>query len=195
MTNIKKLQQHYADICEWNKIAGNDHTADTKNQVGRVQEEINEMALTMATEVTLASTITLLDDFCDIFVTGVYLDYMQNNRLPDIGHMIGVTSIPFAQVTPNNALQFVFSNIDYDLFDIVGGIGEVIDNNYTKFIEASDRDALEQSLNMFDKLDVPVYVVDYNDATTHLKIIKRRYDNKIMKPYGFVSVDLSPYVY
>ncbi len=111
MTNIEKLQQHYADICEWNKIAGNDHTADTKNQVGRVQEEINEMALTMATEVTLDSTITLLDDFCDIFVTGAYLDYMQNNRLPDIGHMIGVTSIPFAQVTPNNALQFVLATL------------------------------------------------------------------------------------
>jgi hypothetical protein len=77
-------------------------------------------------------------------------------------------------------------------FDIEKGIAAVALNNLSKYIEDGEFDRVEATLQHYALKGVLCYV-DFNKKHK-LYAIKRKSDDKVMKPVGFVSVVLEQFI-
>lgn len=77
-------------------------------------------------------------------------------------------------------------------FDIEKGMAAVALNNLSKYIDEYDKDRLWATFEKYKKEGVEVYR-EFNERHK-LWAVKRTSDNKVMKPVGFVSVQLDQFI-
>ena len=77
-------------------------------------------------------------------------------------------------------------------FDIEKGMAAVALNNLSKYIELEDTDRLDATLAHYAEKGIDCYFT-YNNRH-NLYVVKRKSDDKVMKPVGFVSVILEQFI-
>lgn len=187
---MNKLKQQfinlYNDVARWNFVAGNTSydMSDIKNQTLYTQSEIKELEDNQKAyfDTKTARYTAYIDDICDIFVTSAFRDYQLNKfsscflyeLTPQTKSLKDLQ--PANTLTPTCALGFVFA--DWEEFDIIGAIEKVQQSNWSKFIPIQYAGAIADSVEKLTLEHGEVYTVE-NEGYC---IIKRKSDNKILKP-------------
>lgn len=189
-----KLIQQYNRVLVWNGFAGKTVDEPTLNQIERVREEITELNVTTSVPIgnDYDRKVQLVDDLADIFVTAAFLDNMNyagtrcsvycygtNDKIDELLANRNYHELK-SFITVDNALKVVSEialSDKNDCFDLLGAIENVMDSNFSKFIPRGANNWLALALDEYkDKEDV--YVVD----SSLYHVIKRKHDDKIMKP-------------
>lgn len=216
-TPLKRLAD---EIVAWNAAAGKfpgERAATLEellNQEARVVEELKELIHAMA-ESDLTET---LDAVCDIFVTASYYLALAKNTQVSIDSCV----VPPAEIEtikaqlaelaeqaenlPERSVEQMLDNplivkslevslaLVRDLpVDFIGAQQAVNDNNASKYV-SSEAVAQESVAHYAAKgEEVVAHASSYLDKPVF--VLKRTSDDKIMKPVGFVSVELAPFIY
>ena len=216
-TPLKRLAD---EIVAWNAAAGKfpgERAATLEellNQEARVVEELKELIRAMA-ESDLTET---LDAVCDIFVTAsYYLALAKNTQVsiescvvpPAEFETIQAQLAELAEQAENLPERSVAQMLDNPLIvkslevslalvrdlpvDFIGAQQAVNDNNASKYV-ASEAVAQESVAHYAAKgEEVVAHASSYLGKP--IFVLKRTSDDKIMKPVGFVSVELAPFIY
>lgn len=216
-TPLKRLAD---EIVAWNAAAGKfpgERAATLEellNQEARVVEELKELIHAMA-EKDLTET---LDAVCDIFVTASYYLALAKNRQVSIEscvlppaeiETIQAQLAELAQQADNLSERsieqmldnpFIVKSLEVSLalvrdlpVDFIGAQQAVNDNNASKYV-ASEAVAQESVAHYAAKgEEVVAHASSYLGESVY--VLKRTSDDKIMKPVGFVSVELAPFIY
>jgi hypothetical protein len=216
-TPLKRLAD---EIVAWNAAAGKfpgERAATLEellNQEARVVEELKELIHAMA-ESDLTET---LDAVCDIFVTAsYYLALAKNMQVsiescvvpPEEIETIQAQLAELAEQAENLPERSVAQMLDNPLIvkslevslalvrdlpvDFIGAQQAVNDNNASKYV-ASEAVAQESVAHYAAKgEEVVAHASSYLGKPVF--VLKRTSDDKIMKPVGFVSVELAPFIY
>jgi len=215
------LTHHADEVVQWNKAAGKlpEHPdyIQIMQQFLLVLEEADETAHAFEQE----DQVEVLDGVCDVFVVASYalhlaagatlsswfeteeftnftdvecvaelkrlrktwVDASSSSDKPSV-NMITALSL----VALRSALR-LSETLDGDF---IGALKAVNENNASKF--PTSPDIVDKTVDLYEEQKVEVNAVEtfYNGKPCY--VIKRASDGKIMKPYGFVSVDLKPYV-
>ena len=216
-TPLKRLAD---EIVAWNAAAGKfpgERAATLEellNQEARVVEELKELIHAMA-EDDLTET---LDAVCDIFVTASYYLALAKNtqvsiescvlppaeiktiqaRLADLAQQ--ADNLPERTTEQMLDNPFIVKSLEVSLalvrdlpVDFIGAQQAVNDNNASKYV-ASETVAQESVAHYAAKgEEVVAHASSYLGAPVF--VLKRTSDDKIMKPVGFVSVELAPFIY
>lgn len=216
-TPLKRLAD---EIVAWNAAAGKfpgERAATLEellNQEARVVEELKELIHAMA-ESDLTET---LDAVCDIFVTASYYLALAKNTQVSIEscvvppaeiETIQAQLAELAEQAENLPERSVAQMLDNPLIvkslevslalvrdlpvDFIGAQQAVNDNNASKYVASA---AVAQE-------SVAHYAAKGEEVVAHASsylgkpvfVLKRTSDDKIMKPVGFVSVELAPFIY
>lgn len=200
---VRDYSTYVKDVIKWNDIANklkDEYTTnDIVNQKERVYEELQE-----AIDAIKAQDYTELKDaICDIFVTGVYLDYMINYvddsffrrykkttstiyRESDLGALFEKIKIALDNDSYDKLAYYIFRMCESIKCDIKHDIKLVLENNDSKFL--NNEDDAKKSLIMYEGKNEKVkihYSEKYNKY-----VILRLSDNKVMKPHNFKTVVL-----
>ena len=216
-TPLKRLAD---EIVAWNAAAGKfpgERAATLEellNQEARVVEELKELIHAMA-ESDLTET---LDAVCDIFVTASYYLALAKNtqvsiescvvppaEIETIQAQLGelaeqAENLPERSVAQMLDNPLIVKSLEVSLalvrdlpVDFIGAQQAVNDNNASKYV-ASEAVAQESVAHYAAKGEAVVA-----HASSYLGkpvfVLKRTSDDKIMKPVGFVSVELAPFIY
>jgi len=216
-TPLKRLAD---EIVAWNAAAGKfpgERAATLEellNQEARVVEELKELIHAMA-ESDLTET---LDAVCDIFVTASYYLALAKNTQASIEscvvppaeiETIQAQLAELAEQAENLPERSVAQMLDNPLIvkslevslalvrdlpvDFIGAQQAVNDNNASKYV-ASEAVAQESVAHYAAKgEEVVAHASSYLGKPVF--VLKRTSDDKIMKPVGFVSVELAPFIY
>ena len=216
-TPLKRLAD---EIVAWNAAAGKfpgERAATLEellNQEARVVEELKELIRAMA-ESDLTET---LDAVCDIFVTASYYLALAKNTQVSIEscvvppaeiETIQAQLAELAEQAENLPERSVAQMLDNPLIvkslevslalvrdlpvDFIGAQQAVNDNNASKYV-ASEAVAQESVAHYAAKgEEVVAHASSYLGKPVF--VLKRTSDDKIMKPVGFVSVELAPFIY
>lgn len=216
-TPLKRLAD---EIVAWNAAAGKfpgERAATLEellNQEARVVEELKELIHAMA-ESDLTET---LDAVCDIFVTASYYLALAKNTQVSIEscvvppaeiETIQAQLAELAEQAENLPERSVAQMLDNPLIvkslevslalvrdlpvDFIGAQQAVNDNNASKYV-ASEAVAQESVAHYAAKgEEVVAHASSYLGKPVF--VLKRTSDDKIMKPLGFVSVELAPFIY
>ena len=216
-TPLKRLAD---EIVAWNAAAGKfpgERAATLEellNQEARVVEELKELIHAMD-ESDLTET---LDAVCDIFVTAsYYLALAKNMQVsiescvvpPEEIETIQAQLAELAEQAENLPERSVAQMLDNPLIvkslevslalvrdlpvDFIGAQQAVNDNNASKYV-ASEAVAQESVAHYAAKgEEVVAHASSYLGKPVF--VLKRTSDDKIMKPVGFVSVELAPFIY
>lgn len=208
------------EIVAWNAAAGKfpserDATLEELlNQEARVVEELKELIHALA-ESDLTET---LDAVCDIFVTASYYLALAKNSAVSIASCVlppaeintlaaqldklaaQADSLPERSVEQMLDNPFIVESLQLSLalvrdlpVDFIGAQQAVNDNNASKYVTS---EAVAQQT-------VAHYAAKGEEVVAHASsylgkpvyVLKRTSDDKIMKPVGFVSVELAPFIY
>ena len=214
MITTLDLREQYQRVVEWNIKAGKlpDPVlpSDILFQEGLVREELDELMY----EIKLADStqdadneVECLKEFCDVFVTATYLDYLHlaakdEMILPDVASQVMLGAYDEASVSPYENSDFfklwedssnlqTFKLLTYILKYIGTPVEEildaVLDNNDLKlFTNLSEAD---EQLTLLDNEED--YYIDTNSyGGTEYYCVKRKSDNKVMKPKNLPKVDI-----
>lgn len=216
-TPLKRLAD---EIVAWNAAAGKfpgERAATLEellNQEARVVEELKELIHAMA-EDDLTET---LDAVCDIFVTAsYYLALAKNNQVSVESCVLPPADIETIQTQLADLAQqadnlpkrkvedmldnpFIVKSLEVSLalvrdlpVDFIGAQQAVNDNNASKYV-ASEAVAQESVAHYARKgEEVVAHASSYLGKPVY--VLKRTSDDKIMKPVGFVAVELAPFIY
>jgi hypothetical protein len=216
-TPLKRLAD---EIVAWNAAAGKfpgERAATLEellNQEARVVEELKELIHAMA-EDDLTET---LDAVCDIFVTAsYYLALAKNTQVSIESCVLPPAEIETIQAQLADLAQqadnlpertteqmvdnpFIVKSLEVSLalvrdlpVDFIGAQQAVNDNNASKYV-ASEAVAAQSVAHYAAKgEEVVAHASSYLGASVF--VLKRTADDKIMKPVGFVSVELAPFIY
>lgn len=216
-TPLKRLAD---EIVAWNAAAGKfpgERAATLEellNQEARVVEELKELIHAMA-EDDITET---LDAVCDIFVTAsYYLALAKNTQVSVDSCVLPPADIETIQTQLADLAQqadnppertteqmlnnpFIVKSLEVSLalvrdlpVDFIGAQQAVNDNNASKYV-ASEAVAQESVAHYAAKgEEVVAHASSYLGAPVF--VLKRTSDDKIMKPVGFVSVELAPFIY
>ncbi len=216
-TPLKRLAD---EIVAWNAAAGKfpgERAATLEellNQEARVVEELKELIHAMA-EDDLTET---LDAVCDIFVTAsYYLALAKSTQLSIESCVLPPAEIETIQAQLADLAQqadnlpertteqmldnpFIVKSLEVSLalvrdlpVDFIGAQQAVNDNNASKYV-ASEAVAAQSVAHYAAKgEEVVAHSSSYLGAPVF--VLKRTSDDKIMKPVGFVSVELAPFIY
>ncbi len=214
------LQRFADEIVAWNDAAGKYPSSreasvdELLNQEARVVEELNELIHAMD-EGDLTET---LDAVCDIFVTASYYlaltktsaeindDYVlppgqQELIMKVLKELASDETRPegrtrevlrdnkFVSATLRAAISLV-----RDLpVDFLGAQQAVNDNNASKYVESQE--VADASVAHYASKGEEVKAHESSYLGRKVFVLKRTSDDKIMKPVGFVGVELSPFIY
>jgi len=219
-TYVTPLKRLADEIVAWNAAAGKfpgERAATLEellNQEARVVEELKELIHAMA-ESDLTET---LDAVCDIFVTASYYLALVKNTQASIEscvvppaeiETIQAQLAELAEQAENLPERSVAQMLDNPLIvkslevslalvrdlpvDFIGAQQAVNDNNASKYV-ASEAVAQESVAHYAAKgEEVVAHASSYLGKPVF--VLKRTSDDKIMKPVGFVSVELAPFIY
>jgi len=219
-TYVTPLKRLADEIVAWNAAAGKfpgERAATLEellNQEARVVEELKELIHAMA-ESDLTET---LDAVCDIFVTASYYLALAKNTQASIEscvvppaeiETIQAQLAELAEQAENLPERSVAQMLDNPLIvkslevslalvrdlpvDFIGAQQAVNDNNASKYV-ASEAVAQESVAHYAAKgEEVVAHASSYLGKPVF--VLKRTSDDKIMKPVGFVSVELAPFIY
>lgn len=216
-TPLKRLAD---EIVAWNAAAGKfpaDRDATLEellNQEARVVEELNELVHAMA-EDDLTET---LDAVCDIFVTATYyLALAKNNKVSvescvvppaDLEQLkVKISALAKqAQAMRDRSLeqlrdnQFIVDSLKVSIalvrdlpVDFIGAQQAVNENNASKYVV--DETVAADSVAHYAAKGEEVVAHASAYLGSPVFVLKRTSDDKIMKPVGFVSVDLTSFLY
>lgn len=199
-------------VKRWNILAGRNPSEPTHedivNQWNLVVEEGKETIKGFYEK----DIVELMDGVCDVFVVGSYHVGLVANemgiQLPDLVITEGYVQDSLEGVI-GDLDRFIKAEDQRDiakLIDIVmglaalvngnmeGALEAVLDNNDSKFIKNDKDTALEAMDYHTEVKGVECYIDEVPfDGDTYY-IIKRKSDNKVLKPHTFVNVDLIPFV-
>ena len=216
-TPLKRLAD---EIVAWNAAAGKfpgERAATLEellNQEARVVEELKELIHAM-TESDLTET---LDAVCDIFVTASYYLALAKNTQVSIDFCVvppaeietiqaqlaelaeQAEKLPERSVAQMLDNPLIVKSLEVSLalvrdlpVDFIGAQQAVNDNNASKYV-ASEAVA-QESVAHYAAKGVEVVAHASNYLGKPVFVLKRTSDDKIMKPVGFVSVELAPFIY
>lgn len=204
----EKLKVELDRIVEWNIIAGKGVEGLTEeelevalaNQRARTKEECKELASTLIRGESVGKKqyyISMLDDLDDILVTSTYERYMLGKSIEPNQEQTSASLLSMLEVmTIDNAFDFVtmLALQDTPQFNLIGSLACVNDNNFEKFINLDSRfaeDHIKETVKMYEEQGESVRVF----RNKGYAIILRNSDDKVMKPAGFIGVNLSPFVF
>jgi hypothetical protein len=201
---VRDYSNYVKDVIKWNDIANKlkeSYTVDDiSNQKDRVYEELKE-----AQDAILSNNyVELKDAICDIFVTGVYLDYMINcvddsfyrrykkttstiYKESDLSALFEKIKIALDNNSYEKLAYYIFRMCESISCDIKSDIKLVLDNNDTKFLD-NEQDAID-SYKKYDSVGEKVKIHFSEKYSKY--VILRLSDNKVMKPHNFKTVVLS----
>jgi len=219
-TPLKRLAD---EIVAWNSAAGKfpDQRDATQlellNQEARVVEELDELVHAIA-EDDLTET---LDAVCDIFVTASYYLALAKNHSVSINDCVvpplelgaleqqlaalakqaellsGMTKRTSAELRDNpfivDCLQLSLALVRDLPVDFIGAQQAVNENNASKYV--ADEEHAAESVQHYAAKGEEVVAHRSSYLGNEVFVLKRTSDDKIMKPVGFVAVDLAPYIY
>lgn len=215
LTKYQKLQTEIRRINSWNRIAGKANVLEEggdpvalqtaiNNQKERVEEEIGELMETMKKRVHITDPdikkeyyIGILDDVCDIMVTAAFYRTLTGMTLDIPQDQVSAAIVEqLDNITFDNCYQMVgmMALQETPNFDFIGGLEAVNDNNFEKFVKLNSYGStrqIDETVAMYDEQGVETYVA-YNEGYA---VILRCSDDKVMKPAGFIGVDLSPFIF
>lgn len=209
------LLKQYDRIAMWNAFAGNEaylacsktQQLNVTNQRKRIEEEINELK-EHVTKTDYPSErerlVAILDDFADIFVTGAYHDYMvkeakgcgvyAQSETDYINNLLMTDDFATIanEITVENAIKItsqIALTTKFKKFDLVGAVECVMDVNFSKFIPVGAKVWLEETKQLYKDEDIYITTGEVYHS------VRRKGDNKILKPSGFTPPDLNKYVH
>lgn len=219
-TPLKRLAD---EIVAWNAAAGKfpgerDATeSELLNQEARVVEELNELVSAIV-EDDLTET---LDAVCDIFVTASYYLALAKNESVSIdscvvppaelaaleqqlaqlaAHANQTTAATGRSVEALRDNQFIVDTLRLSIalvrdlpVDFIGAQQAVNDNNAAKYVRSATQ--ADESVKYYAEKGEEVVAHKSTYLGDDVFVLKRTSDDKIMKPVGFVAVDLAPFLY
>ena len=175
------------------------------NQDKRVLEECTELATTLINKdnksrfPTKRSYYTrLLDDLCDILVTSTFANFARGKSIAPPENTTSASLMEYLEtINVESPFEFVamLALQSVPEINLVGALRCVNDNNYEKYIQ-KDRfaeDHIRETIEMYEAQGVKTKV--HYDKKSGYTVIKRVSDDKIMKPAGFMDVELYPFVF
>lgn len=216
-TPLKRLAD---EIVAWNAAAGKfpgerDATLEELlNQEARVVEELKELIHAMAED----DLVETLDAVCDIFVTASYYLALAKNSAISIEECVvppadlesvrgqlaqlaqQVESLPQRSIEQMRENPLIVQSLQVSLalvrdlpVDFIGAQQAVNVNNASKYVTSEA--VANESVAHFAQKGEEVVAHASTYLGTPVFVLKRTSDDKIMKPVGFVSVELSPFIY
>jgi len=216
-TPLKRLAD---EIVAWNAAAGkfpgerDASFEELLNQEARVVEELNELVHAMATD-DLTET---LDAVCDIFVTATYYLALAKNSdvsvedcvvppadLEQLKRQLSglakqAQSMRERSIEQLRDNQFIVDSLKVAIalvrdlpVDFIGAQQAVNENNASKYV-VDEKIAADSVAHYASKgEEVVAHLSTYLGQSVF--VLKRTSDDKIMKPIGFMSVELGRFIY
>ena len=208
---VVRLETELNRVVEWNTIAGkadvigksqHEMAMALTNQRERVFEECNELAATLSAKLKGETDgrdfyVRLVDDLCDILVTSSFYRFMEGKPMSVTTDRVSASLIERVdEINLENSYQFLsmLALQETPQFNLINAFRAVNDNNFEKFIRLTDplsSRIISETIEMYDEQGEETTVL-YNSGYA---VILRTSDNKVMKPAGFIGVDLHPFIF
>jgi len=155
-------------IERFNAIIGNPQSyGSLLNQLERVNEELKE---------TYDAMVTTWEDADGTF-------YEWRTELDKLGLLDGIDDVLVTSLG-------LIAKAEVLGYDVLGGLSAVAANNDTKYHDTEDE--ADKTVEMYKNKGEDVYK-QYNEVYD-VWVVKRKSDNKLLKPYNFVSVTLNEFL-
>lgn len=219
-TYAAPLKRLADEIVAWNAAAGKFPTErdatleELLNQEARVVEELDELVHAMAED----DLIETLDAVCDIFVTATYYLALAKSSQASVESCVvppadldelkvqiselakQAKSMRDRSIEQLRDNQFIVDSLKVAIalvrdlpVDFIGAQQAVNENNASKYV--SDEKIAADSVAHYAAKGEEVVAHASAYLNSPVFVLKRTSDDKIMKPVGFVAVDLKPFLY